>query len=145
MCHGTQNHWQRRSIYAFSISWSNLECDAFHPFNLLPQILRKIRENQALMLLIALVWSTQSWYPLRLQLLIDRPVLLPKKDNLLFLPQSKTTHPMKVPPISGRMDAIWKSLGHRGFSDQAPHLINASWTTGRDKQYHSKVIYFTNL
>ena len=109
------------------------------------------------MLLIAPVWSTQSWYPLLLQLLIDRPILLPKKDNLLFLPQSRTTHPMKVPPSSGQMDALWKSLGHRGFSDQAARFTTASWTSGRDKHYNSawkngvagvnrgKLIYFTNL
>ena len=92
LCHGTQNHSQRRSIYAFSISWSNLKCDAFHPFNLLPQVLRKIREDQALVSLIALVLSTQSWYPLLLQLLSDRSILLPKKDNLLF-PSSEQGNP----------------------------------------------------
>jgi len=83
------------AVNAFSISWSNLKCYAFPPFSVLPQVLRKIREDHALMLLIAPVWSTQSWYPLLLQLLTAEPILLPKTDNLLSLPQSKYPHPMR--------------------------------------------------
>ena len=49
--------------------------------------------------MIALVWTTQSWYPLLLQLLVDKPILLPtillRKDNLVFQPHSQTLHPMK--------------------------------------------------
>ena len=38
---------------------------------------------------------------------------------------------------SGRVEVISKSLGDRGFSDEAARLITSSWTSGTDKQYNS--------
>ena len=38
---------------------------------------------------------------------------------------------------SGRVEVIWKSLGDRGYSDEAARLITSSWTSGTDKQYNS--------
>ena len=71
------------AVDAFSISWANLKCYAFPPFSLLTQVLAKIRNDKALVLLIAPVWTTQNWYPLLLQLAVEQPILLPRKDNLL--------------------------------------------------------------
>ena len=82
------------AVNAFSISWAHLRSYAFPPFSVLSQVLRKIRDNKAVVLLIAPVWTTQSWYPL-LQLLIEEPILLPKKENLLVLPRSKALYPMR--------------------------------------------------
>ena len=96
------------AVNAFSINWSNLKCYAFPPFSLLPQVLRKISVDKALVLLIAPVWTTQSWYPLLLQLLIDKPILLPRKDNLLFQPHSQTLHPMRDHLVL----AAWKLSGN---------------------------------
>ena len=58
------------AVDAFRVSWSNLKCSAFPSFSLLPQMLGKVREDKTLVLLIAPVWTTQSWYPVLLQLLI---------------------------------------------------------------------------
>ena len=80
---------------AFSISWSNMSCYAFPPFSLLPQVLAKILNDEASVLLIAPVWPTQSWYPLLLQLLIDLPIRLPRQNNLLLLPHSQEQHPLR--------------------------------------------------
>ena len=66
-----------------------LKCYAFPPFSLLTQVLAKIRNDKALVLFIAPVWTTQNWYPLLLQLAVEQPILLPRKDNLLTLPQSQ--------------------------------------------------------
>ena len=46
------------AIDAFSLSWANMNCYAFPPFSLLPQVLVKIRHDKALVLLIAPVWPT---------------------------------------------------------------------------------------
>ena len=73
------------------------------------------------------MWSVHSWYPL-LQLLTAQPILIPKTENLLSLPQTKSPHPMKDHLVL----AAWMlSVGHTGFSDKAVHLINASWTWGQ--------------
>ena len=55
-------------IDAFSLSWANINCHAFPHFSLLPRVLAKIRHDKAVVLFIAPVWPTQSWYPLLLQL-----------------------------------------------------------------------------
>ena len=83
------------AVDAFSISWTHLRSYAFPPFSVLPQVLQKICDNKAVVLLIAPVWTTQSWYPLVLQLLIEEPILLPKKENLLVLPHSKALYPTR--------------------------------------------------
>ena len=83
------------AIDAFTLRWTNMSCYAFPPFSLLPQVLAKIRNDEAIVLLIAPVWPTQSWYPLLLQLLTDQPILLPRLDNLLSLPHSLEQHPLR--------------------------------------------------
>ena len=95
------------AVNAYSINWSSLKCYAFPPFSLLPQVLRKISVDKALVLLIAPVWTTQSWYPLLLQLLVDKLILLPREDNLLFQPHSQTLHSMKDHLVL----AAWKLSG----------------------------------
>ena len=82
------------AVDAFSISWSNQKFYAFSPFSLLTRVLAKIRNDVALVLLIAPTWSTQPWYPMLLQLAIAHPVLLPRVDHLLTLPHSNQVHPM---------------------------------------------------
>ena len=83
------------AVDAFSLHWANMKCYAFPPFSLLPRVLSKIRNDEALVLLIAPVWPTQSWYPLLLQLLINQPIRLPRLDNLLTLPHSLEQHPLR--------------------------------------------------
>ena len=69
------------AIDAFSLSWANMNCYAFPPFSLLPRVLAKIRYDKTLVLLIAPVKPTQSWYPLLLQLSTVQQILLPLLDN----------------------------------------------------------------
>ena len=63
---------------AFSFSWSDCFYYAFSPFSLIPRVLAKVRQDQACILLIAPVWTTQVWFPTVLSLLLERPLLLPK-------------------------------------------------------------------
>ena len=73
----SQVQWQKMPFL-----WAGLmNCYAFPPFSLLPRVLAKIRYDKALVLLIAPVWPTQSWYPLLLQLSTVQPILLPLLDN----------------------------------------------------------------
>lgn len=104
--------------------------------SLLTQVLANIRNDKALVLLIAPLWTTQNWYPLFLQLAVEQPILLPRKDNLLTLPHSHEFHPLRN---SLRL-ATWMLSRDRlqtGFSDDAITIISASWTPGTDKQYNS--------
>lgn len=46
-------------------------------FVLISKVLRKIREEGSIILLIALVWESQLWCPALLSMLVDYPILLP--------------------------------------------------------------------
>ena len=83
------------AVDAFSLSWGNMNCYAFPPFSLLPRVLAKIRHDKAVVLLIAPVWPTQSWYPLLLQLSTVQPILLPRLDSILSPPHNPDQHPLR--------------------------------------------------
>ena len=46
-------------------------------------------------LVIAPWWPTAHWYPPLLQLLVQRPILLPQWDELLTPPKEDFLHPLK--------------------------------------------------
>ena len=121
---------------AFSINWANLKCYVFPPFILLIQVLAKIHNDKALVLLIAPVWTTQNWYPLLLQLAVEQPILLLWKDNLLILPHGQELHPLK----DSFCLAAWILSGDRlqteAFLMMQTTIICASSASGTDKQYY---------
>ena len=51
--------WQ---IDAFAFSWTGIRAYAFPPFSFIPQVLRKIRQDWASVVLIAPWWSRRSWF-----------------------------------------------------------------------------------
>ena len=81
---------------AFSISWSNFNAPyIFAPFSLLPRILWKVEQEKVRKVLIVFpLWTTQSWYPKLLNLLISVPVQLPMCKDLLMLVHNGKFHPM---------------------------------------------------
>ena len=66
----------------------------FPPFGLIHKCLRKIIKDKATVLLIAPVWQSRPWYLMLLNLLYDRPLLLPHNPQILKLPWSQTVHPL---------------------------------------------------
>ena len=61
------------AVDAFTVSWQDLNFYAFPPFSLLPRVLAKIIQDKAMGILIIPLWTTQSWFPLMLTLLIQHP------------------------------------------------------------------------
>ena len=80
------------SINAFHISWKDLTFYAFPPFCIIQRVLQKITEEEATGILVAPYWPTQSWWPYLTNMLINFPILLPRKRNTLTLP-SNPQHP----------------------------------------------------
>ena len=97
------------AVDAFLQEWSKWTCQIHPPVVLLPRVLRKIKEDRATaVLLIALNWTGQPWFPDPIQMLVDRPLLLPQRQSLLFLSFQPTAyHPLwksvhlTVWPLSG--------------------------------------------
>ena len=83
------------AVDAFTVSWQDLTFYAFPPFSLLPRVLGKIIQDKATGLLIVPKWTTQSWFPLVLTLLIQHPRLIAPCRDLLYLPkQPQVVHPL---------------------------------------------------
>ena len=96
-------------IDAFSFSWSGIKAYAFPPFSLIPRVLRKIRDDQASVLLIAPWWPKRPWFLEMVELLTKEPRMLPVRPDLLLQPLSLLKHHnpallrLTVWPLSGRM------------------------------------------
>ena len=61
------------AVNACTVSWTDLQFYAFPPFSLIPLVLGRIVTDRATGLLIILQWTTQSWFPQMLDLLIQHP------------------------------------------------------------------------
>ena len=77
---------------ALTFDWNGLYGYVFPPFILLLAVLRKIQTSDGFFVLIAPNWPAQPWFPLLLQLCVDRPLKLPLFPDLLTQ-QSVVHHP----------------------------------------------------
>ena len=82
------------AVDAFSIVWIRKPFYAFPPFALIHRCLQKIIVDEAEGVIIVPMWPTQTYYPRIMSMLIQPPRLLLKKENLLRLPHSDTSHPL---------------------------------------------------
>ena len=82
------------AVNAFSIEWSSEFYYLFPPFSLIARCVQKINRDQSECLMILPLWPTQIWYSVILELLIDNPVILPRKRKLLSLPAVDKVHPL---------------------------------------------------
>ena len=71
------------AVDALSISWNGIVAYAFPPIPLIPLVLNKIQREETSVILIAPLWPNRSWFPLLLDLLVDLPLQLPDREDLL--------------------------------------------------------------
>ena len=82
---------------AFSVSWSGSKPYVFPPFSLLPRVIRKIQDDQvSKAILIVPYWTTQTWFPQLLDILIRRPMAVRPQKNLLRLTHNNQTHTLNL-------------------------------------------------
>ena len=77
------------AVDALSQDWTGLNGYAFPPFNLVGVVLAKVKKHLCSITLIAPLWPRQPWFPLLLQLLVDVPLGIPPRWNLLSQPCSR--------------------------------------------------------
>ena len=124
------------AINAFSISWKPYIFYAFPPFSIIPKVLQKIQAEEATGLLVVPCWPTQPWWPSVMRLLVQKPLVLPKKRHTLFLPQQ----PDLVHPLHQKLTLLichlsGNHLQTRGLLESATSLILQSWRKGTKQQY----------
>ena len=112
------------AIDAFAMTWNNEHFFIFPPFSLMPRILQKVEEDETSAILIAPLWTTQSWWPSLLRLIVGQCYRLPSAQEILFLPHKpQLQHPLKKMnlgcfPISG------KRSGKRGCQNKQETLYS---------------------
>ena len=90
---------------AMQQDWNKMFAFAFPPFSLIGWIIKILRENVEIMILVTPTWHTQPWYAVLLRMSIQRLFLLPALPNLLLNPLGGN-HPL-VKTRSLRLGA-WK-------------------------------------
>ncbi len=95
----------------------------YPPIPLLHLALHKIRREEADVIAILPWWPRRGWFPLVLSLLVDLPVLLPVRPNVISSPQG-----LPHPGLSILRLAAWclsgKHSKQKGFQQQ---LRTPSW------------------
>ena len=78
---------------AFLQNWENLQAYAFPPFSMVRKVLNKARSSQNLELtLIAPYWPQKEWFPDLLEVLMEPPLQLPMRSDLLKQPHFHRYH-----------------------------------------------------
>ncbi len=99
-----------KSTDALAHEWPSLPLYAFPPVALLPQILRRVREQRHKLILIAPLWRNQPWEEL-FQLLKVAPWPIPLRRDLLSQANRKIWHPwpelwaLHVWPLDGSLSS----------------------------------------
>lgn len=82
------------AINAFSLNWADYYSYIFGLFSTNGAILQKVEEEKADAVMVAPLFTTQSWFPKQLQMTVATPVILSKNKDLLTQPESKQKHPL---------------------------------------------------
>ena len=80
-------------VNALLIPWENTKMYAFPPWGILEEVLLKLRDESTELILIAPAWTNRPWFPLLLQMLVEKPLKLPQVPNLIFQPHTGRVHP----------------------------------------------------
>jgi len=77
-------------VDAFSISWTFEFSFIFPPFNLMPQVLQKLRKDGGPAIVVAPLWQSQAWFPQLLELTVAPSHIVRLTDNILELKHRPT-------------------------------------------------------
>ena len=79
---------------AFTLQWKYFSAYCFPTFSLIPGMLQKLELNKATCILVAPLWRSQSWFTKLQRLLVDLPILFPRKPDLFIHPASGDRRPL---------------------------------------------------
>ena len=117
---------------AFRPSWKGLNGYGFPPFGLVGKCLQKIRQEQSTITMVVPQWHSQVWYPTLMECLVDYPLILPKRVDLLRSP-SNQLHPLI---IQGSLKLLaCRVYTATGVSEKASELLLAGWSAGTNAAY----------
>ena len=114
-------------VDAMSMSWKGMYAYAFPPFVMLGRVLEKVlKDHPCEMILVAPKWPNQSWYARLLDLLVDFPLVLPLREDLLFQPHNHQRH-RSLPAVCLHACRLSSDpLQREGFRRQLPIRSHAA-------------------
>ena len=68
---------------AFTQDWSSILGFAHPPWCLIPRVLRKVRSEEASLVLVTPLWPSQAWFPDLMEMLMDSPIELPQMAGVI--------------------------------------------------------------
>ena len=123
---------------AFMQDWSHLRGFANPPWCLISRCLSKVRAEEAQIVLVTLLWNTQPWFPVVLEMLEDYPRLLLNQPDLVVLPVGQEfLLKQGVPQLIDRLAHLRQSYSSQGLSSEASDLMLASWRDKTNSNYGS--------
>ena len=75
-------------MLSLQLSWHDTRFYAFPPFCVIPKVLQNICRDRAKGVVVVPDWPNQPWFSLIAKMLINYPVPVSARKNLLSLPQS---------------------------------------------------------
>ena len=127
---------------ALSFSWDGLDSYAFPPFGILHRVLLKIRASMVRVLLIAPLWPRRPWFPLLLHLLVELPVVLPVRADLISQDRGRVLHPRAQDPTSYCLEVVRDSLRAQGLPEDIASLAAGSRRPSTFRTYDSRLSRF---
>ena len=118
---------------AFCVNWEPYFFYGFPPFSLISQCLKKIEEDKATGVLIVPYWTTQAWFTILKNLLIDSGSSTVRQS--VTITSNRGTTPSSEKNETYGMQAIRTSLLQRHVSGKAAEIIIDSWAATSLKQY----------
>lgn len=73
-------------VDAFTVPWNKEYFYAFPPFCLVSKVLEKIIQEKAVGIVIVPDWPSQSWFPLFIKLLLEKPLKFSYKEDIILSP-----------------------------------------------------------
>ena len=117
---------------AFTQTWTHLQGFTHPPWCLLLPTLAKIQREKAKIVVLTLLWRTQPWYPLLLQLLIDISLLIPAQENIvIYPPQQEFIMLAGVPWL-----VVWPLSGVRKDQEVFQKRLQGFWYPPREVRQH---------
>ena len=87
-------------------------------FSVIQRVLQKNFEEETTGLLVVPHWPTQTWWPYLMNMLIDFPLLLPRKEDTLYLP----AHPQLLHPLHKELQLLACHLSGSSLQAEAFRL-----------------------
>ena len=141
------NHWlllfvslvpvpEAWAVEAMSVSWENLLGYAFPPLPILGRVIRKAREESAILILLVPSWSSQLWFADLALLTHTPPFHLPLRWGSVNPAEDQDASRQSRPAPALHLVTVLESLLSSGDSERVSQLVSQSRRDSTENVYN---------